>query len=363
MAEIRKIGICTGGGDCPGLNAVIRGAVKTAILKYRWDVVGIRDGFDGLIWPEKSRPLMLNDVSGILPRGGTILGTTNRGNPFSYRVNNDGNETVRDFSDEVIKNAKAIGLDALIVIGGDGTQKIGLDLAAKGLPVVGVPKTIDNDLSATDVTFGFDSAIHVATDAIDRIHTTAESHHRVMIVEVMGRDAGWIALHAGIAGGAHIILVPEIPFSVESVCSYISQRHIFGKKYTIISLAEGVPVPEEIRKDCIQRYGSIPKGTTVGNLIGEAIGSGAKKEVRVTVLGHTQRGGSPSPYDRILSTRFGVAAVDLIAQRGFLKMVALRGGRIEYVDIAEAIGKMKAVDPHGELVNTARSVGIHFGDE
>lgn len=363
MSEIRKIGICTGGGDCPGLNAVIRAAVKTAILKYRFDVVGIRDGFDGLIWPEKSRPLMLNDVSGILPRGGTILGTTNRGNPFAYRVSNDGVESVRDFSGEVIKNAKAIGLDALIVIGGDGTQKIGLDLAAKGLPVVGVPKTIDNDLSATDVTFGFDSAIHVAADAIDRIHTTAESHHRVMIVEVMGRDAGWIALHAGIAGGAHVILVPEIPFSVESVCSYISQRHIFGKKYTIISLAEGVQVPEEIRQNCIKRYGSIPKGISVGNLIGEAIADGAQKEVRVTVLGHTQRGGSPSPYDRILSTRFGVAAVDLIAQRGFLKMVALRGGRIEFVDIAEAIGKMKAVDPNGELVNTARSVGIHFGDE
>jgi 6-phosphofructokinase 1 len=363
MAEIRKIGICTGGGDCPGLNAVIRAAVKTAILKYRYEVIGIRDGFDGLIWPEKSRPLLLNDVSGILPRGGNILGTTNRGNPFSYHISNDGHEAVRDFSDEVIHNAKVMGLDALIVIGGDGTQKIGLDLAAKGLSVVGVPKTIDNDLSATDVTFGFDSALHVATEAFDRIHTTAESHHRVMIVEVMGRDAGWIALHAGLAGGAHIILIPEIPFTIESVCAYIGQRHIFGKKFTIISLAEGVQVPEEIRKDVLRRYGSIPKAISVGNLIGAAIASSSKKEVRVTVLGHTQRGGSPSPSDRILSTRFGVAAVDLIAQRGFLKMVALRGGRIEYVDIAEAIGKMKSVDPKGELVNTARSVGIHFGEE
>jgi 6-phosphofructokinase len=180
---------------------------------------------------------------------------------------------------------------------------------------------------------------------------------------VMGRDAGWIALHAGLAGGAHVILVPEIPFTVESICSYIQQRHIIGKKYTIISLAEGVKVPEEIRKDCIERYGSVPKGITVGSLIGEAVANCSNKEVRVTVLGHTQRGGSPSPYDRVLSTRFGVAAVDLIAQRGFLKMVALRGGKIEYVDIAEAIGKMKAVDPKGELVNTARSVGIHFGDE
>ena len=363
MAEIRKIGICTGGGDCPGLNAVIRAAVKTAILKYRYEVIGIRDGFDGLIWPEKSRPLTLNDVSGILPRGGTILGTTNRGNPFAYRINNDGQESVRDFSDEVIHNARMMGLDALIVIGGDGTQKIGLELANKGLPVVGVPKTIDNDLSATDVTFGFDSAIHVACDAIDRIHTTAESHHRIMIVEVMGRDAGWIALHAGIAGGAHIILVPEIPFTIESICSHISQRHIFGKKFTIISLAEGVPIPEEIRRDCLERYGSIPKGISVGNLIGEAIGACTKKEVRVTVLGHTQRGGSPSPYDRILSTRFGVAAVDLIAQGGFKKMVALRGDRIEFVDVAEAIGKMKTVDPNGELVKAAKAVGIHFGEE
>jgi phosphofructokinase-like protein len=364
MSEIRKIGISTGGGDCPGLNAVIRAAVKTAIHKYRYDVIGIRDGFDGLIWPEKTCPLTLDDVSGILRRGGTILGTTNRGNPFAYRVNNDnGEEIVHDYSDDVIRNARLMGLDALIVVGGDGTQKIGLDLAAKGLPVVGVPKTIDNDLSATDVTFGFDSAIHVATEAIDRIHTTAESHHRVMIVEVMGRGAGWIALHAGIAGGAHVILIPEIPFTIESVCAHIGQRHILGKKYTIIALAEGSPVPEQINRDYLQRYGAVPKSVTVGSLIGEAIAQGSKKEVRVTVLGHTQRGGTPSPYDRVLSTRFGVAAVDLIARHGFGKMVALRGDRIECVGIEEAIGKMKAVDPNGKLVTAARSVGIHFGDE
>lgn len=365
MTEIRTIGICTGGGDCPGLNAVIRAAVKTAILKYRFEVIGIRDGFDGLIWPEeKSIPLGLKDVSGILPRGGTILGTTNRGNPFAYRIaTGEGQETVRDYSNEVIQNARAMGLDALIVIGGDGTQKIALDLAARGLNVVGVPKTIDNDLSATDFTFGFDSALHVATDAFDRIHTTAESHHRVMIVEVMGRDAGWIALHAGLAGGAHIILIPEIPFTIESICNYISQRHIFGKKFTIISLAEGVKVPEEVRQPFIDRYGALSNAISVGTLVGEAISASSKKEVRVTVLGHTQRGGSPSPSDRILSTRFGVAAVDLIAKKGFGKMVALRGNRIEVVDIAEAVGKMKVVDPHGELVNVARSIGMHFGDE
>ena len=314
---------------------------------------------------KKAAPSLLSDVSGILPRGGTILGTTNRGNPFEYCVNHDGQqEAVRDLSGEVIENAKAMGLDALIVIGGDGTQKIALDLARKGLPVVGVPKTIDNNLNGTDFTFGFDTAVSIAADSADRPHP----HHRriaqrVMVVEVMGRHAGSIAAYAGIAGGAHIILIPEIPFSIDSVCGYINQRHIFGKKFTIISLAEGVQVPEEIRQDCIQRYGSVPKGISVGNLIGEAIGICAKKDVRVTVLGHTQRGGSPSPYDRILSTRFGVAAVDLIAQRGFLKMVALRGDKIEFVDIAEAIGKMKTVDPAGELVNTARSIGIHFGEE
>jgi 6-phosphofructokinase 1 len=261
MTKIRKIGICTGGGDCPGLNAVIRAAVKTAILKYRYEVIGIRDGFDGLIWPEKSRPLLLNDVSSILPRGGTILGTTNRGNPFAYRVSNDGHETVRDFSDEVIRNAKTMGIDALIVIGGDGTQKIGLDLAQKGLSVVGVPKTIDNDLSATDVTFGFDSAIHVATDAIDRIHTTAESHHRIMIVEVMGRDAGWIALHAGIAGGAHIILLPEIPFSIESVCSYIEQRNILEKNSPSSPLPKGYRFPTQSVKTSSSAMARSPRAS------------------------------------------------------------------------------------------------------
>ena len=219
MTDIRCIGICTGGGDAPGLNAVIRAAVKSAILKYKWKVIGIPDGFDGLIWPERSRELTLADVSGILPRGGTILGTTNRGNPFHYKTIENGEEVVRDISDQVIANARALGIDAIITIGGDGSQKIGRDLFRKGMNLVGAPKTIDNDLCATDVTFGFDSALQTATDAIDKIHTTAESHHRVMAVEVMGRDAGWIAIEAGIAGGAHVILIPEIPFSVQKICN------------------------------------------------------------------------------------------------------------------------------------------------
>ena len=228
--------------------------------------------------------------------------------------------------------------------------------------MVGVPKTIDNDLSATDVTFGFDTALHVATDAIDRIHTTAESHHRIMLVEVMGRDCGWIALEAGLAGGAHIILIPEIPFTIERVCEFVRQREQAGKRFTIIVVAEGVKLPSGLEAQVEQERRMRGRAGTVGNLIAEAVGSCLKRETRVTVLGHIQRGGSPSPFDRILSTRFGATAVDLIAQGKFGRMVCLRGNRILNVDISEAIGRMKAVDPAGELVVTARSIGIGFGD-
>jgi len=354
MSDIRCIGICTGGGDAPGLNAVIRAAVKSAILKYKWRIIGIPDGFDGLIWPEKSCELSLKDVSGILPRGGTILGTTNRGNPFHYRRMEKGVEVIRDISDEVIANSRKLGIDAVISIGGDGSQKIALELFRKGMKIVGVPKTIDNDLSATEITFGFDTALHTATDAIDKIHTTAEAHHRVMVVEVMGRDAGWIALEAGIAGGAHVILIPEIPFTLQRLCQYISEREGYGKRFTIVVVAEGIKLPAELKQ--------LSRGGSVGNLIGDGIALVAHKEVRVSVLGHIQRGGSPSPFDRILGTRFGAAATDLIAQGGFGKMVCLRNARIESVDIADAVGHMKTVDPDGEIVRTARAIGICFGD-
>jgi ATP-dependent phosphofructokinase / diphosphate-dependent phosphofructokinase len=362
MGDIHKIGICTGGGDCPGLNAVIRAAVKCAVLKYHWQVLGVPDGFDGLIWPEKAHPLLLVDVSGILPRGGTILGTTNRGDPFAYKIGEEGKEVVQDLSGQVVQNAQKLGIDALIVIGGDGTQKIALDLYKKGLKVVGVPKTIDNDLSATDVTFGFDTALHTATDAVDKIHTTAESHHRIMLVEVMGRDAGWIALEAGLAGGAHIILIPEIPFTIDKVCEFVRQREQAGKRFTIIVVAEGVKLPADLESNYEREKRTAPRGGAVSNRIADAISMTLRRETRVTVLGHIQRGGSPSPFDRILSTRFGAAAVDLIARGEFGKMVCLRGNHILSVDIAEAIGKMKAVDPAGELVATAKSVGIGFGD-
>jgi 6-phosphofructokinase 1 len=352
MTDIRCIGICTGGGDAPGLNAVIRAAVKSAILKYKWKVIGIPDGFDGLIWPERSRELKLADVSGILPRGGTILGTTNRGNPFHYKTSDNGEEC--DISDQVIANARALGIDAVITIGGDGSQKIGLDLFRKGMNLVGVPKTIDNDLCATDVTFGFDSALQTATDAIDKIHTTAESHHRVMAVEVMGRDAGWIAIEAGIAGGAHVILIPEIPFSVQKICDYVAARDGYGKHFTIVVVAEGVPLPRELRQ--------LSRGGSVAMLVGDAISLCAHKEVRVSVLGHIQRGGSPSPCDRVLGTRFGAKATELIANHEFGKMVCLRGESVMGVDIAEAVGHLKLVNPNGELVATARAMGICFGD-
>ncbi len=354
MTAIRCIGICTGGGDAPGLNAVIRAVVKCAFLKYNWKVIGIPDGFDGLIWPEKSYELTLKHVSGILPRGGTILGTTNRGDPFKYSTVENGQEVTRDISDEVIANSRKLGMDAVISIGGEGSQKIALELFRRGMKIVGVPKTIDNDLSATEVTFGFDTAVTTATDAVDKIHTTAESHHRIMVVEVMGRDAGWIALEAGIAGGAHVILIPEIPFSIDGVCAFVKKRESYGRRFTIVVVAEGVKLPQGLQEN--RRAGS------VGNLIGSAIAASANKEVRVSVLGHIQRGGSPTPYDRILATRFGVGAVDLIAEGGFGKMVCLRNERIEAVDIAKAIGQLKTVDPNGQLVQTAKAIGISFGD-
>src|ERR1700758_4476758 len=276
MSDIRCIGIATGGGDAPGLNAVIRAATKSAILKYGWKVIGIPDGFDGLIWPEKAFELTLKEVSGILPRGGTILGTTNRGDPFHYKTIENGKEVSRDISSQIIANAAKLGIDAIITIGGDGSQKIGYELFQKGMKIVGVPKTIDNDLSATELTFGFDTALHTVSDAIDKIHTTAASHHRVMVVEVMGRDCGWIALEAGIAGGAHVILIPEIPFTIEHVCKHIARREENGRDFTIVVVAEGVKTPPELKEN--------RRASPVGNLIGNAIATGANKEVRISVL-------------------------------------------------------------------------------
>jgi 6-phosphofructokinase 1 len=361
MAQtIQTIGIANGGGDCPGLNAVIRGAVRAAILGHGWRVIGINDGFDGLIWTERTMPLTVESIAGILPRGGTILGTTNRGNPFRYKVEEDGKTVEHDYSLRCIENARELGMDAVIAIGGDGTLTIARDLGRLGMPIVGVPKTIDNDLSATEVTFGFDTALHVATDAIDRLHTTAESHGRVMVIEVMGRDSGFIALHSGLAGGADVILIPEIPFSIETVCEKLRERAATGKKFSLVVVAEGVKLPPRGFAD---RRNPEPRPGQLGILIGDAIHAMLKKDVRVTVLGHIQRGGSPSPFDRILATRFGVEAVELIARGDFGRMVCLRAGEIESVPLDDAVGEVRLVDPKGSMVRTARAVGITFGDQ
>ncbi len=356
---VRAIGVANGGGDCPGLNAVIRGVVRSAILDHGWRVLGINDGFDGLIWPERTVPLTVESVAGILPRGGTILGTTNKGNPFQYMTTEQGQVVQRDHSIACCENMRKLGLYALVVIGGEGTLTIARDLAHLGIPIVGVPKTIDNDLSATEVTFGFDTALHVATDAIDRLHTTAESHGRVMVIEVMGRDAGWIALHSGIAGGADVILIPEIPFTIESVCDKIRERESTGKKFSLVVVAEGVKLPASNPGG--QPFPA-PRPGQVGFLIGDAIHALLQKDVRVTVLGHIQRGGSPSPFDRILATRFGVEAVAQIAKGNFGSMVCLHSGEIESVTLDEAAGKARLVDPSSGLVRAARAVGITFGD-
>jgi 6-phosphofructokinase 1 len=359
MKPVRAIGIVNGGGDAPGLNPVIRAVVRTAISQHDMRVIGIRNGFDGLIWPEGAKEMTEESVSGILPRGGTILGTTNRGNPFAYKTTENGEETVHDYSSLCMDNARRLGIDAIVVIGGDGTQHIARDFYRKGVNVVGVPKTIDNDLDATEVTFGFDTALVIATEAVDRLHTTAESHHRVMLIEVMGRDAGWIALHAGIAGGAHIILIPEIPLKFEHICDAVRARELRGKRFSLIVVAEGVKLPA-----------ADPSGKpippagpgNVANTIAYTLREMLRKEIRVTVLGHVQRGGSPTPFDRILGTRLGVAATDLVAKHHFGRMVCLKSGKIESVSLDEALEKMKYVDPGSEIVHAARAVGATFGD-
>ena len=364
MSTLGKIGLLNGGGDCPGLNAVTRAVVRTTHYRYGGKVIGIFDGFDGLIWPEKSKELAPHQIGGILPRGGTILGTTNRGNPFRYKVEENGEVVVHDYSQRVIDNMQKMGIEALVVVGGDGTLSIARDFYRRGVPLVGVPKTIDNDLSATDVTFGFDTALHTATDAIDKIHTTGESHGRVMILEVMGRHAGWIALEAGVAGGADVILIPEIPFRLGSICARIEARKAAGSRFCVMVVAEGC----KIQKDdpvwlAYKDDSEFQAAMNIGNLVGGLISRQTKHEVRVTVLGHLQRGGSPSPFDRLLSTRLGVAAVDLVARKQFGRMVCLKGDTISSCTLDEAVGRMKAVPADGDIVRAARAIGISFGAE
>lgn len=360
----RCIAILNGGGDCPGLNGVIRGVVRAAVLQRGWRVLGVENGFDGLVDGVQCRELDLTAVRGILPRGGTILGTSNRGNPFRYPVTDEkGVVDLEDVSQQVVDNFHRLQADALVAVGGDGTLKIARRLSHLGIPVVGVPKTIDNDLQRTDVTFGYNTAVGIVTEALDRLQTTAESHHRVMVVEVMGRDAGWIALEAGIAGSAEVILLPEIPFDLDLVCEHIMRRRREGSRFSIVVVAEGA-FPRGGRKvvqaTAEQTHGLERLGG-IGHFVAHEIGRRKGLETRVVVLGHIQRGGTPSPFDRILASRFGVRAVELIEQEQYGHMVALRGRNIVSVPIDEAVNDQNLVDPDGNLVWTAEQLGIMLG--
>ncbi len=361
--KVKRIGILTGGGDCPGLNAVIRGVAKPA-HDEGLSVLGIIDGFEGLV-EGRAKELYNKDVSGILAQGGTILGSSNKGDPFHWPEEIDGEIKIVNRAEQALKNYEAWGLDALIAIGGDGTMHISNKLGQMGMNVVGVPKTIDNDLEATDVTFGHDSAVYVVSEAIDRLHTTASSHHRVMVIEAMGRYAGWIALHGGLAGGADIILLPEFPFEWDYVYEKVMQRHMRGKKFSIVCVAEGakpkggeliVKATDKKRTDPIQLGG-------IAEVVAKNITDNTGLETRYTVLGHLQRGGSPTPYDRILSTKFGTYAIHLAMKKKFGMMAALKGSEIKAVKISEAISKQKLVKKNDQAVSAALAVGVSFGVE
>lgn len=363
MAKIERIGVLTGGGDCPGLNAVIRAVTKTAINEYGVKVVGFRDGFKGLVENDYIS-LELNSVSGIAHTGGTILGTTNRDNPFNFHSIVEGQDHYSDESARAIANMEKLGLGGLVVIGGDGSLNIAYRFVKLGVSVVGVPKTIDNDLSATDVTFGFHTAVTTASEALDKLHTTAESHHRVMILEVMGRYAGWIALFAGISGGADVILIPEIPYKIESVVDKIRHRHQQTKKFSIIVVAEGAAAEDGemvVQKLVPTSHDPIRLGG-IGNKLAEQIEELTGIETRVTVLGHLQRGGPPIPYDRILATRYGVAAAENLIEGNSGVMVSLRGTRITTVPLQEAISEIRKVPKNSDMIRAGRAVGISFGD-
>ncbi|MBM6861011.1 6-phosphofructokinase [Clostridium saudiense] len=363
--EVKKIALLTGGGDCPGLNAVIRAVTKTAILNYGMEVIGYKFGYRGL-YKNDFVPLTLDSVSGILNRGGTILYSSNKDNLFDYQVEENGVTVKKDVSDVAVENLKKEGVDVLVVIGGDGTLTSARDFSRKGIKVIGVPKTIDNDLASTDVTFGFNTAIDVVTEALDRLHTTAESHHRIMLCEVMGRNAGWIALESGIAGSADVILIPEIPYDINKIAEKVREREEQGKNFTIVVVAEGAkPKNGEVVVSKIVKDSPDPiRLGGIGNKLAEDLERLiVDHEVRCTVLGHIQRGGNTSTYDRILSTRYGVAAVELIREGKFGHMVCLKGDTISSDTLENVIGQQtKLVNPDGELVQIAKKIGTTFAE-
>ena len=363
MEKIKTLGILTGGGDCPGMNAVIRAAAKTAINDYNLEVIGIKDGYEGLV-EKQYQEITLKDASGILTLGGTILGTSNCANPFAYPVK-EGEKTIyRDRSGEALNNLKDLGIGALICIGGDGTLSSARDFSRRGVKIVGVPKTIDNDLSGTDITFGFDSAVATATEAIDKIHTTAISHHRVMVIEIMGRYAGWLALSSGLAGGGDIILIPEIPYRMRKICRAVLKREKQGKRFSIVVVAEGAYPHggKVVIKRIIKNSPDEIRLGGVGNKVAAEIEEQTGIATRVTVLGHLIRGGTPTAFDRILATRFGSEAVHLVMKGKFGKMVSLKGQNIVSVSLEEAVGKLCTVPLDSPLLKVARSLGVCMGD-
>ena len=362
--SLKRVGILTGGGDCPGPNAVIRGVTRSAIIGHEAEVIGIEQGFEGLIF-DRHRKLTIAETKDILPLGGTILGTTNKGDPFQYRqFDKDGQLTTQDYSQRTIENLKRLDLDCLFVVGGDGTLRLGYKFFEMGFPVIGIPKTIDNDLAGTDYTFGYQTAVQVACDALDRLQTTGESHQRVMILEVMGRDAGWIALESGVSGGAHVILIPEIPYDLEKVLEKIRLRKEGGSPFSVIVVAEGA---KEIGKDVITsatastRLQGVAQLGGVGGYIAQQLSDRIDLEVRCTVLGHVQRGGTPLSFDRILGTRLGTQAVEAAAQGNLGTMVALRSQEIILIPLKSLAGITRKVPEDSQLVRTAESIGLCLG--
>ena len=363
MDRKRRIAILTGGGDCPGINAVIRAVTKRALIELDMEVLGFEDGYHGIV-NKRYRKLTYEDVSGILTLGGTILGTSKIANPYRYYSVGSNPKEFGDMSKGVIENIRSVGIECLVVIGGDGTLGIASRLFEDGIPIVGIPKTIDNDIRETEVTFGFDTAVQIAADGIDRLHTTAQSHHRIMIVEVMGHNAGWIAVHAGIASGGDVILIPEIPYDIESVSEYVRQRNSKGKRFSIVIVAEGAkPVGGDvvIRRLVKESLDPVRLGG-IGFFLGEQIERLTGLETRTVVMGHLLRGGTPTAYDRVLATRFGAEAVSLIKKGKFGYMVGVQRGSLVHIPIGKVAKGPRLIQPTDPLLEAARFVGTCFGD-
>lgn len=363
MRRKNRIAILTGGGDAPGINAVIRAVAKKAILEYGTEVIGFEDGYEGLIH-NRHRKLHYNDVSGILTVGGTILGASKVSNPYRYASQSDGRVVFKDVSKRAIRNVRALGIDALVCIGGDGTLGIAHRLMKDGVAVVGVPKTIDNDIRGTDVTFGFDSAVAIAAEAIDRLHTTAQAHDRIMILEVMGHRAGWIALYAGVAGGGDIILIPEIPYDIGAIAAKVKERSRRGRHFSIVVVAEGAKPKggDAVVKRMVVKSADPVRLGGVGFVLQDQLEKITGSETRTVVLGHLQRGGSPTAADRVLATELGARAVDLIVRSEFGQMVAVKDGRITAIPLEVAAGGPRTVPLDHPLIAAARSIGTNFGD-